>query len=607
MKRYINRLYFLTLIIVLSACEKSNILDKTPQDQYSEAVLWSDIGLVESYVIDAYQSTKIGFTQHMLSSVTDEAHSTFSQGVEVYVQGNITAENTAPWDLSGYALPSWNVYFSNIQKLNTLIARIDEVSDAYPEAQRASIKLRSDVIKGEAFFLRAFCYTQLMRMYGGVPLLTEPLTLNDDYNSITRSSFEETVALIAEDCDRAASLLQAKSTAPLGRATIGAALALKSRALLFAASDLTAGGTAANKFVGYESADRPALWRAARDAAKAVIDLNTYQLEDFGAPNKAAVAQNYFNFFKAKTLSSPEVIWGKQYSLANGDENLVNQWNGGNGWNLWASNAPTQNFVDAYQMEDGSNFFNHFEVNGNSLYKNVSADFNSPNPYYNREPRFYGSIQYDSAIWRSRPPGLQAIDPLGVYDRRTRVVMSGGTQVSRSFGLDTRQGPVSGFNGSFTGYVMRKMLDDGIDANVQNNSNVWIEMRYAEVLLNYAEALIALGETGTATTYINMVRNRAALPDFTGDITAALRYERKIELSFENHRWYDIRRWKILEEGLEDVKGIDITETTNNGNKTTEWKLIPVETRNPSQKMYWLPIASDEMRKAPQLQQNPGY
>ena len=185
--------------------------------------------------------------------------------------------------------------------------------------------------------------------------------------------------------------------------------------------------------------------------------------------------------------------------------------------------------------------------------------------------------------------------------------MSGGTQVSKSFGLDTRQGPVSGFNGSFTGYVMKKMLDNDIDANVQNNSNVWIEMRYAEVLLNYAEALLALGETGPATDYINMIRNRAGLPDFVGDIKAALRYERKIELVFENHRWYDLRRWKILEQGLADAKGIDITETITGGNKTTEWKQIPVEDRNAVQKMYWLPIASDEMRKAPQLQQNPQY
>ncbi|RYZ14300.1 MAG: RagB/SusD family nutrient uptake outer membrane protein, partial [Sphingobacteriales bacterium] len=332
-------------MILMTACEKSAILDKSPQDQYSETVLWSDIGLVESYVIDAYQSTRIGYAQHMLSTVTDEAHSTFDHGVEVYVRGNITKENNAPWDLNEYSFPGWNAYFSNIQKINMLLEKIDAVPEAYPEAQRATIKLRADIIKGEAYFLRAFSYTQLMRMYGGVPIITKALTLNDDYSTLNRGSFAETVALVAADCDLAAGLLPQASSALLGRASKGAALALKSRALLFAASNLTADGTAANKFVGYETPDRPALWRAARDAAKAVIDLGSYRLENFGAPDKAAVALNYFNFFKAKTLASPEVIWGKQYSLANGDENMVNLWNGGNGWGFWASNAPTQNMV----------------------------------------------------------------------------------------------------------------------------------------------------------------------------------------------------------------------------------------------------------------------
>jgi len=185
--------------------------------------------------------------------------------------------------------------------------------------------------------------------------------------------------------------------------------------------------------------------------------------------------------------------------------------------------------------------------------------------------------------------------------------MSGSTEVSKSFGIDTRQGPLSGFNASFTGYVMKKMLDNTIDATVQANENAWIEMRYPEVLLSYAEASLALGETGVATDYINMVRNRAGMPDFTGDITDALRYERRIELAFENQRWYDIRRWKILDEGLQDAKGVDITETITNGNSVTVWKQIPVETRKALQKMYWVPIASDEIRKAPQLEQNPEY
>jgi starch-binding outer membrane protein, SusD/RagB family len=175
------------------------------------------------------------------------------------------------------------------------------------------------------------------------------------------------------------------------------------------------------------------------------------------------------------------------------------------------------------------------------------------------------------------------------------------------FGLDTRQSSASPWNASFTGYVMKKMLDNTIDATSQANENVWIELRYAEVLLNYAEALLSLDQKVTAGSYINMIRTRAGMPDFTGDITKALSYERQIEMVFENNRWYDIRRWKILHKALTDAKGVDITETINNGNKSTVWKQIQVEQRKALPKMYWIPISTSELRKAPQLKQNPGY
>ena len=141
------------------------------------------------------------------------------------------------------------------------------------------------------------------------------------------------------------------------------------------------------------------------------------------------------------------------------------------------------------------------------------------------------------------------------------------------------------------------------------NTNIWIELRYTEVLMNYAEACLGLGDDGTATTYINMIRNRAGLPDFTGDITTALRQERHIEFTFENFRWYDIRRWKILENVLKNAEGMDIVETTNkdDGTVTTTWQLINCQERSAVKKMYWIPISTDELKRAPQLEQNPGY
>lgn len=276
-------------------------------------------------------------------------------------------------------------------------------------------------MKGEALFLRAFCYSKLVLTYGGVPVIKDALKLGEDFSTINRSTFAESIKFISADCDAALVLLKGKDEMQLKKATTGAALALKSRVLLFAASALTADGTATSKYVGYENPDRTALWIAARDAAKAVIDLNTYQLANFGAPDKAAVAKNYYEFFKAKNLSDNEIIWGKMYSRSSGDKNQMNQWNGGNGWYLWASNAPTQNLVDTYQMEDGSDFSKHFIIDANSAYQNISSQFHNNNPYYNRDPRFYGSILYDSAVWMPRPLGLQGIDPMGVYSRRTSI------------------------------------------------------------------------------------------------------------------------------------------------------------------------------------------
>ncbi len=606
MKKFKLFFIFFALLLTFSTCKKNSILDQSPRDQYSDPVLWSDVALANAYLLDTYHGAGIGYTQTMLSSVTDETHSTFDHGAEVYVQGNITPDNTAPWDGSEYSLPMWNTHFGNIQKLNVFIKKIDGVAEAYPEREKVSIRAKSAVMKGEAFFLRAFCYSVLVRTYGGVPILKEPLELGGNFSAVTRGSFEETINFISEDCDAAAKLLQDKDGMLLGRATKGAALALKSRILLFAASDLTADGSAQNKYVAYEKPDRTALWTAARNAAKAVIDLGKYQLAVFGAPDKAAVAKNYYSFFKSKDLSDNEIIWGKMYSSSTGDKNMMNQWNGGNGWELWASNAPTQNLVDAYQMEDGSNFSDHFILNAEGIYQNISSKYTNKNPYYNRDPRFYGSILYDSAAWMPRPTGLQTIDPVGLYDRRTRITISGGTTTTR-FGLDTRQSSISPFNASFTGYVMKKMLDNETIASAQSNENVWIELRYAEVILNYAEALIGLGQIADAATYINMIRNRAGLPGFTGDITRALRYERRVELVFENARWYDIRRWKILEQALTDVKGMDIVETNTNGNKVTVFKQISVEPRKGLTKSYWIPITSDELRKAPGLKQNPGY
>lgn len=609
MKRHkIDSKILLVLLFLLPGCFE-DILDKTPLDKYSDADLWTDINLADAYLVRSYDLLASGYSPAILMSVTDEIRFEFTWGPQNYVQGAITPDNTLPWQ-SGWAtgeFPNWSKNFENIQVLNIFLKNIDQLPEAYPEVERESIRQRAEILKGEALFLRAFCYAQLAMTYGGVPLIGEAFDREDDYLSITRASFQETIDFITNDCNEAASILLDKNEMLLGRATKGAALALKSRVLLFAASDLTADGNAPNDLVGYNNPDRMALWTQAKSAAKEVMDLGIYELADFGAPDKAAIAQNYYDFFRQKDLSNNEIIWGKMYSKAVGAASQMNLWNGANGNNNWAGHNPTQNLVDTYQMEDGSDFFDHYMVDPNGFYINTSDTYQEENIYKNRDPRFYGTVLYDSAIWQSRFPNLANRDPLGIYDRRTRITIENGVEVSKIYGIDTRQGPIEAWNGSFTGYIMKKLLDDEIIGKDERNDNVYIEFRFAEIILNYAEASLELGETAEAATYINAIRNRSGMPDFTGDIEDALRYERQIELAFEGQRWYDIRRWKVLEEKLTDAMGIDITEINEDGNISTTWKQILAEGRSVDPKMYWVPIPTDEINKAPQLEQNPGY
>lgn len=610
MKKYklLIQIQFGILVFLMSCAE--SYLDKTPLDRYSDATVWADVNLADSYLKGCYNGMSSPFKNYtMLSAVTDQCYSKHMVG---YFNGVISADdvtqNFENMGSKGHGQVSW-LLFQNVQRINIFLANIDKVAEAYPESDKSDIKTQTDILKGEALFLRAFAYGTMSRNYGGLPILKEPSELGDDFSTITRATFKETVEFIVSDCDAASQLLKLKKETQLGRATKEAALALKSRILLFAASDLTADGTAKSELVGYKNPDRIALWTAAKDAAKAVMDLGTCKLADFGAPDKNAVATKYYDFFRAKDLSDDEVIWGKMFVADVGARHSMNLWMGPNGNNNWSSMNVMQNFVDDYQMEDGSEFSNHFTLDANRYYKNISTTFQNENIYLNREPRFYGTVLYDGAKFQSRFENLMPIDPVGIYERCTYIKKKEDGSVETRFGLDTRSGPVQNWSGSFTGYIMKKMLDHEIIGRSEANVNVWIEFRYAEIIMNYAEACLELGDIPQATNYINMIRNRAGLPNFTGDITEALRHERKIEFAFEERRWYDIRRWKILEQTLsQPVLGIDIIQTTDGNTTTKTWQQITCFTRGTVvEKMYWIPISTTELKKAPQLIQNPGY
>lgn len=604
-----GKIFVAFTVIILVGCS-DEILDKTPLDQYSDATVWSEADLADAYLMNIYSGIGSGFNGEMLSSLAAETLVARGPNGTDYLKGLTSPDNTRGPHLARY---EWGLNFKQIQITNVFLDNIDKVSEFYEGVEKGSVKSRTDVMKGEGLFLRAWYYHQLLRTYGGLPLLSKASQLGDDFNAITRATFEETVNFIVADLDAAAQLLRLKSEMEMGRATKEAALALKSRVLLFAASDLTADGTAESELIGYRNPDRAALWLAAKNAAKAVIDLNTAQLADFGAPDLEAVANNYYELFRSYDLSNEEIIWGRMFLRNVGVTHNHNRTSGPNGNSNFGRNGPVQGMVDSYEMKDGSKFSDHFFVDGEGYYKNKSQTFSSENIYHNREPRFYASILYDSAVWQPRLENLRERDPLGIYQTRTVRTMRPDGTWTNTFGIDTHNGPVDDWNANYARYIMKKFMDHTSIGMVENNMNVWIELRFAEVVLNYAEASLELGDIEAASTHINMIRGRTGLPDFTGDIKDALRHERKVELAFEEIAWFDIRRWKILEERLSPPiasAGIDIVETRHlDGTVTTTWQQINAQMPNTvvEENMSWIPIARAEINRAPQLVQNPPW
>ncbi len=373
-----------------------DFLDRTPMNSYSDPIVWSDINLAKYYLNDIYGNVEYGWTKRGPGYQTGvfAGETTLLKGAQLPEYCNGTIGPGSLGDNRGHL--TWS-HFSDIQKLNIFLEKIEELPNTYAASDRERIRGEVNVLKGEALFLRALFYTDIARSYGGVPLFGSSLKLGEDFTEVTRNTFEETINFIDNDLKNAIGLLPLKSKIEMGRANKEAAMALRSRILLFAASDLTAGSGVENNLVGYINPNRKALWEKATAASQELIDLGTVKLANFGAPDKDAVAKNYFSFFKARTLSNEEVIWGKLHREDMGNLIKTNQWNGPNGIDNWGNNSPYGNVADTYQMEDGSDFFEHFKVNEKGEYVNISSKYKDANPYKNREPRFYGTMLYDSA------------------------------------------------------------------------------------------------------------------------------------------------------------------------------------------------------------------
>lgn len=568
---------------LLTSC--TDILDKAPLTEISEENLWTDPALVQAFVNSRYNQVGHGWTESMQSSVVDETELCWLRGCEVTNFARINPSdlgrmNGGWW---GWDNRSWSTKWKNISNCNIFFERIDEV----PFSDE-SLRTR---LKGEVRFIRVLEYNDLITRWGGVPLITKSYTINDvdEILQQTRASYEDCVNFMVDELDQAVTELPATYTgSDYGRATNVAALALKARILLYAASDLMNIDVKMEE-IGYLSPD-PDRWQKAANAADEALKAALAAGYSLYSPSSDP-ATSYQQIFLDNTIANTEVLFARMGTASNLGENLssVEQYNFPNGYGGWGGNCPLQELVDEYEViKDG--------VATRFDWTNAEE---AANPYANRDPRFYASILYDGAIWQDR-----AVETYFDVD-------SNGNEIGG--GRDTKYG-IDSWNTSPTGYNMKKFMDESYVGNSWNfSAKNWIWLRMAEIYLNKAEACYQTGDEEAAREAVNAVRARVQMPPITStgsQLLEDIKHERRIELAFEEHRYFDVRRWKEGPKYLgRTVHAITIKKYPD-GHKTYTVDKLRSDIggdRLFDEKMYWTPILKSEINKNPNLKQNPGY
>ena len=558
MKKYKNLLLAL-FVALASGC--SDMLNIKPTSFISDEAIWEDKVLIDKFVANTYGSMLCGFNRCTagfgqnwsmswagnMDSATDDFASVSDSPIYTQLNKDAITAQSCP-----FVSEIWIQEYLVIRKCNTIIERVAGVDDKVLTAKE---KLRIDA---EARFLRAFCYFDLGRTFGKAPLKLKAQNLEEDL-LVAPSSFAEIVEFVKDECDLYADNLPL--TYPeeeAGHATKGAFLALKSRALLYLASPLN-------------SEDDARKWDDAAVAAQAVMDLHVYELYKVGETP-------YRSMEFDKTAANKEVIFERRFSFPEAPHNIHMMWSlDAEDAGSWNGLYPTQNLVDAYETIDGK----LIDDPTNTMY-------DAQDPYSNRDARFYQSIIYNGSTWETYLMSMvtNTVDP------------------SKNGSCKPRLGKAR------CGYGPKKFIEElDPSTNIYGGyaqSNNWPYFRYAEVLLNYAEAKNESLSVPDESVYnaVNEVRARSNQPNLpTGlskeEMRKRIKNERRVELLLEEHRFYDLRRWKDGNVLAEPIMGMNIY----NNNITLKYEISKVEDRVFTGEHYYLPIPLSEQEKNPLLKE----
>ncbi|MBD1420889.1 RagB/SusD family nutrient uptake outer membrane protein [Sphingobacterium chuzhouense] len=599
-----NKALFLTAISFIffsSGCQK-DFLDKTPDEDLTIEDVFSQHRYAESFLTSVY------------AQLPDESNMSDNPGRNPFVAAtdemNITwayafshAMVSGAWGPSNMPVNIWSFMYEGIRKANIFLENVDNVPLSPPVFTET---VRNRWI-GEATFLRAFYHFMLMRVHGPVPIADHSFQLTDDFLELRRRPLEECVAFVVTESERAAELLPIRvaSNSEYGRITRAVALALKARVLLYAASPLWNGNPDYARFTDHEglrlfpTAYDAEKWYRAYVAAKDCIDQTEtggYEIFRLNNSDPAKACQDLFllpynnEIFFARNIGPSLLFERSSGPLSHGG---------------FSAYAPTQEIVDAYEMANGErpilgyngddspiiNPASGYSESGYTTTAHPSGHYPAGvhNMYANREPRFYAHIHFSGSIWRDRQ----------IQFWRT--------------GLDGRG--AGGQNYTSTGYLIKKFSDPNVDVPANRTVlKTWVLFRLGEQYLNYAEALNEFeGPVADVYTYVNQIRKRAGMPPLPDGLTQQemrerIRHERRIELAFETHRYFDVRRWKIAETvDNKDVFGMNIQGGTSLQDNAF-YQRTRVETRIfTAPKHYLWPLYQSEIDKNHNLVQNPQW
>ena len=571
--------------VSMTSC--GGFLDKQASNELTEDKTLADWRMFEYFHTDTYNFLRHGanrLNNSWLDAATDLAETSFSDG------GTRTSFNIGNYYAGGGSSElqdTWESRYRAIRKCNRVLTQMDSVpknitlSDEDDAAQRATMR-------AEARTFRAYFYWELFLRYGPLPIIEE--VLNPEEDMITpykkRPSYAEYTDFILKELrESRADLLtyeDAWNSNRIGRLSQPMSLALESRILLYLASPR------------YANSGCNVTWAEAAACAKEFIDTYAGKFGLYAEATKSG-AENYANavLHTQYTGNNNEVIFFRNDTQINWGGISIDTpvGEGGSG-----GNCPSQNLVDMYDMADGSAPFTQYDATGAPVYSgngapsiNAASGYTEQTMWENRDPRFEASVLYHGVEWGS---------------------------MNTTGHIDVRRGmadnPIGNADATPTGYYMRKYIPASILASNHAGSayRLWTIIRYAEILMNYAEALNEVnGPTQEVYDLLDQIRHRAGITGNTADradlkskesMRNFIHKERTIEFAFEEHRWWDVRRWNVAKEALSrDIYGIDVAQDGTISRKVAQKRVF-------EDHMYLYPIPEAEYWKT-EIENNPGW